>query len=311
MKVFDISDRTLLSMQGPDAEDLLQRIATNDLKKLQVGGSIQSILTNEKGRIVDLISIIRRGQSDLLLAGQSSDPALVESWIKKFVIMEDVTVRRIVGFLHLLLFDDADQAGGALPWEPIRSLVQGGNDSFCFAEEWPGGTVGHLLGPGTAGTRIMEQLGASGATEASTHEFELFRIRHCIPRSPNELSVNYNPLEAGLAGAVSFTKGCYVGQEVIARLDTYDKVQRRLVQLDFDSAAIKLPATLRHSDSSVGLITSIEYDDAAGRQIGLGYVRAAILESGPDIVCVQEGSDEPVPVRMIPLQHFSSKFGQT
>ncbi len=66
--------------------------------------------------------------------------------------------------------------------------------------------------------------------------YEVYRIEQGIPVAPNELNDNYNPHESKLLNAVSFRKGCYIGQEVIARLETYEKVQKYLVGVEFDEA---------------------------------------------------------------------------
>jgi folate-binding protein YgfZ len=88
----------------------------------------------------------------------------------------------------------------------------------------------------------------------------------------------YNPLEAGLTQYISFTKGCYIGQEVIARLDTYDKVQRHLVGLAFDTPpnageGEELEVRDVEEGKKIGAVTSIATSPALDRTIGLAYVR--------------------------------------
>ncbi|MBI4417337.1 MAG: hypothetical protein HY563_01080, partial [Ignavibacteriales bacterium] len=85
------ADRSLLYVRGAEGEDLLQRISTNDLKAL-ASGPVRTVLTNEKGRIVDVVTVVRLDGQTLLLAGISRDFHIPMSWINRFIIMEDVVV---------------------------------------------------------------------------------------------------------------------------------------------------------------------------------------------------------------------------
>ena len=109
------------------------------------------------------------------------------------------------------------------------------------------------------------------------------------------MSDTYNPLEAGLIGAIDFHKGCYIGQEVIARLDTYHKVQKYLVSLDFDAEQTQagaLPGSRLVNDegAAMGLVTSATVVPGAdgAHVIGLGYVRTAAVQVGGTLQVVTE-----------------------
>ncbi len=105
-----------------------------------------------------------------------------------------------------------------------------------------------------------------------------------MPVAGKELTEDYNPLEAGLLDYVSFNKGCYVGQEVVTRLDTYDKVQKHLVGLAFQGASVPAEgATLFAGGKRTGTVTSLATSPASGRAIGLGYVRKAEAASGTQL----------------------------
>lgn len=108
--------------------------------------------------------------------------------------------------------------------------------------------------------------------------YNLLRIEAGIPLAPSELNEKHNPLETTLVQAVSWTKGCYIGQEVIARLDTYDKVQRHLMGIEI-SAEIKsdtLPIALTNSDNeAIGEITSLAFSPSLEKSIGLAFIKSA------------------------------------
>jgi len=111
----------------------------------------------------------------------------------------------------------------------------------------------------------------------SIAEYENFRILTGIPLGKNEISEMFNPLEAGLDDLVSWTKGCYVGQEVIARLDTYKKVQKRLVRLELARSVDAVPTPIRSAGGEAGMLTSVIIQEPYR---GLGYVGTKQLETG-------------------------------
>ncbi|GIT45139.1 MAG: hypothetical protein Ct9H300mP11_30750 [Chloroflexota bacterium] len=120
-----------------------------------------------------------------------------------------------------------------------------------------------------------------GASPIGANAVNAIRINYGIPEYGPELGEPYNPLEAGLIGSVDFTKGCYIGQEVIARLDSYKKVKRHLVTLTFDNgAAVSSGDELEQDGQPVGMVTSVAPESSDGVLKGLGYVKATIASPG-------------------------------
>ena len=104
--------------------------------------------------------------------------------------------------------------------------------------------------------------------------FQIKRIESGMPDWGTEISEEYNPHEARLIKAVSFTKGCYTGQEVIARLDTYDKVQKYLMIMDIsENFKEKPPLNVFIDDDHIGNLTSYTYNPLTDNLIGLGYIK--------------------------------------
>ena len=125
--------------------------------------------------------------------------------------------------------------------------------------------------------------------EVGWEALDALRIERGVPAFGRELTEAFNPLEAGLIDIISFTKGCYVGQEVVARLNTYDKVQKRLMRMRWDDGAGPEPgAKLVLDGKQVGVVTSAA-DSPAGSGVGLGYVRLAHASEG--VVLPGEGGD--------------------
>jgi tRNA-modifying protein YgfZ len=119
-----------------------------------------------------------------------------------------------------------------------------------------------------------------GIGPLGTAAFEMLRIEAGVPLYGRELSEQFNPLEAGLNHAISFAKGCYTGQEVIARLDTYQRLKQRLARFALTSLpSDEPPIPLLAESGEVGSLTSF-VRLPAGNMLGLGYVRAKAFAEG-------------------------------
>jgi folate-binding protein YgfZ len=128
-------------------------------------------------------------------------------------------------------------------------------------------------------SHIMSE--GQGVKPAGMDALEVVRIEQGVPAYGPDMSEDNNPLEANLKGFISFNKGCYVGQEVVARLDTYDRVQKYLVGLSWDGDDMPSVGTnLVLDGKSVGTITSTARSPRLSRGIGLGYVRKANVAPG-------------------------------
>jgi folate-binding protein YgfZ len=136
--------------------------------------------------------------------------------------------------------------------------------NFCFPAEEASQTFSWLI----------SELYAEGGCLIGNNAFQIVRIESGMPDWGTELTEDYNPHEARLINAVSFTKGCYTGQEVIARLDTYDKVQKYLMIVDMGERITKPPPhDIYLEDDKIGVLTSFTRNPLNNRNIGLGYVK--------------------------------------
>ena len=153
-----------------------------------------------------------------------------------------------------------------------------------------GGGVGlegtlNVIAPSGGVEAVSSALVGAGVMEMDVEAYEVFRVGAGVPVYGRELGEEVNPLEAGLWEAVSFTKGCYVGQEVVARLNTYEKVKRYLVKLSFEEGEMpETGATLTVEGKEAGKITSVAPTAVSGRRAALGYVRKKYAEPGARLV---------------------------
>ena len=300
-----------LKIAGEDALDLLNRLSTNKLDDLAPGGVMGSVLTTNKGRVIDLLFVAR--QDDHLLVLTSPDTrSRVAEWIDFYTFVEDVEIADITQDTAMFTLlgaspADAHPALAALP--PCGSVIADIEGVRALAVRSDFDLFGvdriDLIAPLPDAPRLRDALLAHGATPVSAPALDLLRIERGIPAHPNELSEDYNPLEAGLWEFISFNKGCYIGQEVVARLNAYDKIQRHLVRLSWQAQGDPAPqAALCADDRRVGELTSVAPAEA-GKRIGLGYVRKAYVAPGTPLRAVSDTADIEVAVEAVFVRQAS------
>lgn len=271
MAFFDRTSRGRLIVTGHDRKDLLHRLATHDVLGLRPGQSREVCFLTNKGRLIDWSVILDRGEDLLVLSG---NPERLSGHIQEYTISEDVTVRNYMAIELLVCGDGAAAALGVNlePWRHAKVKLGEVQVTVARVEPWLSDTFVILAPDAVALRRMLAEKGRmlQGA------EIEELRVRAGIPAHPNEVNEEANPWELGLDGAVSMTKGCYVGQEVVARLRTYDKVQRRLVRLRLLEPMLPGAPLLRRGEE-VGRLTS-----AVGEH-GLGLVRREHAAPGTEL----------------------------
>jgi len=248
---FDRTARGRLIVGGHDRKDLLHRLATHDLLALSAGQGRAVCFCNAKGRLIDWTVALDRGDDLLLLTG---NPERLSGHIQQYTITEDVTVRN---YIAVELVVCGPGARGFLevnldPWcHTTRRL---GEVEVLIARVEPllGEAYVVLAPDAVALRRVLAERGRA----LSPEQVDELRIRAGIPAHPAEINEEHNPWEAALDASVSLHKGCYVGQEVIARLKTYDKVQRKLRRLDLDGP--RSPGgTVTRDGSEVATLTTV------------------------------------------------------
>jgi tRNA-modifying protein YgfZ len=232
--------RAFVAVTGPDAEDYLQRMLSNDVEALAPGESCQALLLTPKARVIAPMRVLRRGPEDFLLL---TEPELGE------------TLRD-----QLLRMRFAAKAEIALE-EHTSTLVFGGDEGIVNDDY---------------GEPAVEVLDAAFEPTLGDDELEALRIRAGTPRFGREIDDRVLPAEAGLVErAVSLTKGCYPGQEPIARLHYRGHANRglRVLAIEGDDPPAA-DADLAYEGKAVGRVTSAVR--ANGGIVALAYVRAEV-----------------------------------
>jgi folate-binding protein YgfZ len=232
-----VREREFVRVAGPDAADFLQRMVSNDVEALASGEACPALLLTAKARVIAPVVVFRRDADDFLVL---TEPGLGE------VVQAQLTRMRLRAQCEIE------------PEQHDSVLVFGGGDGF--ATDWPG---------------ARETLDAGLAPTLSDEELELRRIESAVPRWEREIDDRILPAEAGLdATHVSFSKGCYPGQEPVARLHFRGHPNRALRVVELGELP-EYDASLVHDGREVGRVTSAARRED-GTVVALAYVRTEV-----------------------------------
>ena len=277
MFVFDLSPLyRRIRVRGANRADFVHRMSSGKLLDITPGEGRTTVFTTPIGRMVDYAVVLAFEDSLLILSGAGQGK--LERWLRKYIFFSD----------DVQLADESDKlpmwglygagatdfASGILKDDLSAELLR-----YAHREVGQGILIGapplegsgyYLLG---APAQVSERLTA-------LDQYQDLRIRAGYPAAPNEINDAYIPLEAGLKSAISFDKGCYIGQEIIARMESRGQLAKRLVKLETEGAlhasALHIGDALQSEGAPVGSVTSVTTDGHAA----LGYVRAALAQEG-------------------------------
>jgi folate-binding protein YgfZ len=269
--------RTFLRATGKDARDYLHRMCTQDVLRLAPGQSAYAAFLNAKGHLLGEGHLLVEPDGVLL----ELDPAAgaeTRAHLEKFVIMDDVTLEDASGALRVLPVLGPEAA--------VRLGPRGGARRIPTDRRGAPG-LDLWLAPAEA-EALRAALVAEGAAELSADALEALRILGGVARFGADVDATRLPMEAGLTrAAISFSKGCYIGQEVVLRATARGHLQRGLVQLALPPGAG--PGTpLAAGGQEVGVVTSA-VDTPEGR-VGLGYLRRAHWKQGERLAAGSAGA---------------------
>ena len=261
-----LAPRALWKLSGPDSERYLNGQVTADMPKLTDGTATYAAVCTAKGRMEGDLSLARHG-ADFYM---DAIPELRESLgarLDKYLIADDAQFEDLSEewqLIHVL--------GTAMPSTPEGGFV------IAHARF---GLPGHdVWSPATSA--------APKGAIVDADILETLRLEHAIPKWGTELGTTTLPPEAGphMLAAISYTKGCYVGQETNARLKSVGHVNRSLVLLRADAATPPAPGTkLVHDGREAGTITSSSFSPRLGKGIALAYVQRQFTADGTVLMC--------------------------
>ena len=306
--VLDTSFCGKLRVTGKDREVLLHRLTTNEMRNLQPGETRVNVFTNAKGRVVDRVEMLAEEQSYLLLASPGRAETLLK-WIEKYTFLEDVKSFDLTPDLGIFsLFGKESDAQLERAWGVRLREISAGHFSkvswqdkeiMLHRPEAANPARFNLILPSTEAPALWQLL-VSHFAPMGFAAYETLRILQGIPAAGHEIVEEHNPHEIGLHPFIDFDKGCYIGQEVIARLDSYQKVQRQLTGVKCAAEARLLEnCPLWHQEQEIGKITSVASSPEGRGAIALAVIRKAWAQ--PHALVTIRGEHESFPAELVEL----------
>src|ERR1700730_17900014 len=262
----DLSSRGKIFATGEDRLRLLHAMTTNQVKELQPGQGCYAFFLDPQGRILADANLFVLPDRVLL----DVEPEVRESLyqhLDKFIIADDVTLEDASESLTAIGVEGPKAAevlaamGAPIPDAPYSHL------------DWDGRIVARVSATGEPGFRIFGW--KLTHTPADAESIRVVRLEHAKPRYGEDIFDTTLPQETQQTHAVSFTKGCYIGQEIVERIRSRGHVNRLLVGLRIDTTEAPVAGTKLSVDGSeAGEITSSAFSPALGKVVALGYVRA-------------------------------------
>ena len=254
---------SVFKLQGKDTEDFLQRITTNDLRNLGPKSCIRSFFLNEKGKIVDFVTILKMNEDFTLITTYGNEKKMMDH-LMKYIVMEDISLSVEEIKKHTIITEDFSEFNVIQDFEII-------DGNYFFIDEYAYRKIIALVYNDKSAFlgNIYKK-----CEELSKDSFMNIAIDKAFIYSVNELNENINPLECNLKEFISFKKGCYIGQEVIARLDSQSKVTKVLVKITSDfnlSKGDKIFANISGSETECGFVSSATQSNINFK--GFGFIR--------------------------------------
>jgi len=242
-----------LAVEGPDAAKFLQSFCTNDVLRLAVGESCEAFFPDVKGRVLAFGWVGRVAEQTCLVLLWSDGAADLLAHLDRYLIREKAELS-VLGPERSLYFVDG-QTHDSDAWR-IPTPALGEQAAVIAAAEPP------------------------AVDSIDPQSLEALRVERGLPRDRVDFDERSLPQESGRdATAISFKKGCYLGQETVARIDALGQVNRLLARLRFEGDGPSPGAELTHEGATVGRVTSVA-TTATGEAIGIGTVRRAHAAAG-------------------------------
>lgn len=272
---------------GAQARSYLEGQCSQDLSALAPGQSTQTLVLSPEGRIDAYGRVVLVSEDELLLVVGSSEGAPLKERLLRFKIRVKADIE-------------------VLAWR--RAMVRGPRAHLHGVIE-PGGVVLPVMTASFLGFDVVSESAQlpKGVPAGAIAAFEVCRIEAGVPAMGRELTAKTIPEEAGIVGdTVSFTKGCFPGQELLARIDARgNNVPRHLrgivFEKGFNDVAVKAHDTVVIGDKEVGAITSIAFSPRVESRVALGYIHRSVVVPKGAIVRSEGAGELPVRIEALPL----------
>lgn len=280
----DLSARGKIRVSGEDRARLLHAMTTNHVEQLTPGQGCYAFFLNAQGRILGDVNLLCF-EDHLMLDTEPETRQKLFEHLDRYIIADDVTIEDETDRIATIAVEGPEaaavlaKAGAPIPGSPYSW------------EAWGDRDVARLNSTGSDGFFIFapasqkhDLISLIGVPEATAEDARVVRIEHGRPRYGEEITERYLVQETGQLQAVHFTKGCYLGQEIVERVRSRAQIHRVLRRIDIDASEPPAPGTkLKAGDADAAEIVSAVFSPALGKVVALGYVRTPFAEPGTKI----------------------------
>jgi folate-binding protein YgfZ len=280
----DLSPRGKIIATGEDRARLLHAMTTNQVQELKPGEGCYAFFLNPQGRILADVNLFCRAD-DFLLDVEPETRERLYQHLDKFIIADDVTLEDATDPIATLALEGPEamavavRLGAPAPEKPWTHMLW--NDVAVARASFTGAPGLRFFTPASEKTHLVELFQNAGAMEASPEAARVVRLEHFQPRYGEDIFDTTLSQETQQAHALSFTKGCYIGQEIVERVRSRGLVHRLLGGVEIDSSEVpELDTHLVHGDENVGKMTSAALSPALRKVVGMAYIRRELAEPG-------------------------------
>jgi len=269
----DLSARGKIKLTGEDRSRLLHAMTTNHIQQLTPGAGCYAFFLTDKGRILSDANILCR-PDHFLLDLEPETREKIYQHLDHYIIADDVTLEDITAGTATIAVE------GPKSGEVLQAAGAPAPGEAYATAEWGTRLVARLSATGSPGffifapagekEKLLAEIEAAGAVAADAEAFRVVRLEHGRARYGEDLSERFLAQEANQPHALHFSKGCYLGQEIVERVRSRGQVHRLLIPLQFDAKEPPAAGTKLENGTE---ITSAAYSPALGRVVALAYVR--------------------------------------
>jgi tRNA-modifying protein YgfZ len=269
----DLSARGKIKLTGEDRARLLHAMTTNHIQQLIPGSGCYAFFLNDKGRVLADANVLCRPDYFLLDVEPETREPLYQH-LDRFIIADDVTLEDATGSIATIAIEGPEAAcvlervGAPVPEADYSSVEW---DQVLVARLNSTGSVGFFVfAPAAEKLALIARLEAAGAEPADAEAARVVRLEHGKPRYGEDISERFLAQEANQPQALNFSKGCYLGQEIVERVRSRGQIHRVLMPLTLETKEPPVAGTKLEDATE---ITSAAYSPALDKVVALAYVR--------------------------------------
>ena len=311
--VFDVSHMGEIETSGPGAADLLQRLLSNDVSKIEVGGAQYSVLCRDDGGILDDLFTYRLADDRYLTVTNAANHEKDFAWFAEHAGDFDADVTDAIDRYAMLAVQGPDARGivaglasGELPKRMHTATMDvAGSETLVCGTGYTGEDGVELLPPADAATAVWDALLAAGARPAGLGARDTLRLEVCFHLYGNDMDEHRNPIEAGLGWCCKEATG-FIGSEAVAAAREMG-TEQKLAPFVLTGAGIPRQGNaVVREDREVGVVTSGTLSPCMDVGIGMAYVPAELAEPGTELEIDVRGKRRPARIESKPLYRKES-----